>query len=440
MKRSEVRPAMRPFRPYGAARELWTYRGREMILSGSAGTGKSRGCLEKVHACAERWPGSRILVCRKTRRSLTETALVTFEDKVLPQGHPALRGPKRSHRQTYLYPGGTEVIIAGLDDLTKIMSGEYDLIFVQEAIEVDLDDWEKLLTRLRNGVMPFQQIIGDTNPDAPTHWINQRANAGVLKMLESRHEDNPSLYNPDTEEWTEAGRNYLEILDALTGVRRDRLRYGKWVQAEGLVWDGWNRARHVIPRFEIPAEWPRYWSLDFGYKNPFVWQAWAEDPDGVLYCYREIYRTKRLVEDHTAEILRETATEPRPVMVIADHDAEDRATFERKARLVTTAAEKSVSEGIQSVASALKFGADKRAGIYFLEDSLVERDADLAARKLPCSTIEELDGYVWDERQGRRRGEEPLKLNDHGCDTMRYLVNTKNQARRPLTADSIMTA
>jgi predicted transcriptional regulator len=38
--------------------------------------------------------------------------------------------------------------------------------------------------------------------------------------------------------------------------------------------------------------------VDFGYTNPFVMQWWAEDPDGRLYLYREIYRTRRLVEDH----------------------------------------------------------------------------------------------------------------------------------------------
>jgi hypothetical protein len=36
-----------------------------------------------------------------------------------------------------------------------------------------------------------------------------------------------------------------------------------------------------------------------------VIQCWAEDPDGRLYLYREIYKTRTLVEDHAKRILRE---------------------------------------------------------------------------------------------------------------------------------------
>ena len=32
------------------------------------------------------------------------------------------------------------------------------------------------------------------------------------------------------------------------------------------------------------------WSVDFGFTNPIVIQWWAEDPDGRLYLYRELYR------------------------------------------------------------------------------------------------------------------------------------------------------
>ena len=41
----------------------------------------------------------------------------------------------------------------------------------------------------------------------------------------------------------------------------------------------------------------RFITIDFGYNNPFVAQWWALSGDGVLYRYREIYVTKRLVMD-----------------------------------------------------------------------------------------------------------------------------------------------
>ena len=37
--------------------------------------------------------------------------------------------------------------------------------------------------------------------------------------------------------------------------------------------------------------------------NPFVAQFWAEDPDGRLYLFVEIYMTHRLVEEHAKTML-----------------------------------------------------------------------------------------------------------------------------------------
>lgn len=413
----------KPYKPYGAARTLLYDKSPVVVLSGPAGTGKSRGCLEKLHLCAEKYPGMRGLIARKTRESLTESGLVTFEEKVVPAGHPILDGPQRRMRQAYHYPNGSEVVVGGLDKASKIMSTEYDLVYVQEFIELTVDDQESIDTRLRNGVMPFQQILGDTNPDTPTHWLKQKANDGSVLMLESRHEDNPTLWDHERGEWTPRGVEYIKRLDGLTGPRKLRLRYGQWVQAEGVVYEGWDAAVHLIDRFEIPESWPRYWAVDFGYTNPFVWAAWAEDPDGRLYRYKEIYFTQRLVEDHAETIKVATKDEPRPRAVICDHDAEGRATLEKKLGVVTTAAKKAVTEGIQAVASRLKLQPDGKPRVFFLRDSLMERDPALLEKVKPCCTEEEFASYIWDTSNGRKRGEEPVKDMDHGMDMTRYLLN-----------------
>jgi phage terminase large subunit len=324
-----------------------------VLISGPAGTGKSRGCLEKLHFLASKYPKMRGLIVRKTRASLTESALVTFEEKVVPVQHSILNGPGRAHRQAYHYPNGSILALGGLDKASRIMSTDYDIIFVQEAIELAEHDWEALTTRLRNGIVPFQQIIGDTNPDTPTHWLKRRCNSGKAVLLESRHEDNPLLWNRDRNDWTEAGRVYMAKLEALTGPRKQRLRFGQWVQAEGIVYEGWDPAVHLIDRFPIPADWPRYWSVDFGYINPFVAQWWAQDPDGRLFLYRQVYMTQRLVEDHAAQILALARNEPRPKKVICDHDAEGRATLGHHLKMQTTPARKEKSPGIQAVASRL---------------------------------------------------------------------------------------
>ena len=227
--------------PYGECLNLYETEAEEVLISGPAGTGKSRACLEKIHHLMQRYDGARALIIRKTRASLTESALQTYERWVLGYDHPITQaGARRQFRKTYLYPNGSEIIVGGLDNPTRIMSTEYDIIFVQEAIELAEDDWESLTTRLRNNVVPFQSLIADTNPGAPGHWIKQRCDQGATVLLESRHKDNPRLYDNESEGWTDEGTNYLTRLDRLTGARKQRLRYGKWVQPEGTIYEAYD--------------------------------------------------------------------------------------------------------------------------------------------------------------------------------------------------------
>jgi PBSX family phage terminase large subunit len=432
-----ITAANRPFRPYGASAEIFRDKSNELLLVGPAGTGKSRAILEKCHAMAEKYPRSRGLFLRQTRHSLTESALVTFEEKVVPEGHPILRGPARLNRHSYVYPNGSEIILGGMDKPTKVMSTEYDWAYIQEAIELSEDAWEAVTSRLRNGVLPYQQLIADTNPDKPTHWLKSRIDSGRAKGLQSLHKDNPVFWDHAKEDWTERGREYvLGTLGNLTGPRRGRLFLGLWTGAEGTVYeDSYDSTRNIIDRQGIPREWRRYWLVDFGYTNPFVWQAWAEDPDGRLIRYREIYKTKTLVEDHAARILQLTQGEPAPVAIICDHDAEDRATLERKLGMRTIAAKKSVSDGIQAVASRLRDAGDGKARMMFMRGSLDEKDPELAAAHKPTCTEEEFDAYVWDQRGGQKKGDQPMKENDHGMDATRYMaahldLKTKNVSIR----------
>jgi len=390
----------------------------EVVISGPAGTGKSRGCLEKMHYLAEKYPTMRALIVRKTRASLTESALVTFEDKVVPLHHPVLDGPGRAYRQAYRYPNGSILVLGGLDKASRIMSTDYDLIFVQEAIELEEDDWEALTTRLRHGVLPYQQIIADT----PMHWLKRRCDGGQTTLLQSQHQDNPQLWDGKQKCWTVRGAQYIGKLDALTGPRKDRLRYGRWIQAEGAVYDGWDRRLHLIDRFAIPADWPRFWSVDFGYTNPFVCQWWAQDYDGRLYRYREIYHSQRLVEDHAKLMLALSKDEPRPRQILCDHDAEDRATLEKHLRMETWPAKKDKSPGIQAVASRFNKAGDGRPRLFLVRDALVERDPVMVEQKKPTCTEEEIDGYVWDLANNRKKGEDPVDKDNHGLDALRYLV------------------
>jgi PBSX family phage terminase large subunit len=419
------------YHPRGGAVSLLECRDPEVLLEGPAGTGKTLSCLWKMHVAALKYPKMRGLMVRKTLVSLTASALVTFATQVLDIGNFGVKffGGSKAEPAQFRYPNGSRIVVGGLDNAAKIMSTEYDLIYVNEATDLTLDDWEKLTARNRYGVMPYQQVIGDCNPDAPTHWLNTRCNEGTTTRLRSTHHDNPRYW--DGKDWTAEGQSYVvEKLGKLTGVRRHRLLDGLWAAAEGIVYDGWNPAIHLVDKCAIGDDWPRYWVLDFGYVHPFVWQWWAVGPDGNAFRYREIYYTGRLVTDHAAQGMKLSSGEPRPVAIITDHDAEDRATFERATGLHTTPAFKEVSPGIQAVNTRLRVGDNGKAGLYFLRDARVERDSSLVDLGKPTCTEEEFPSYIWDIRPGVRKGEQPVKADDHGMDSTRYFVADLDQIGR----------
>ncbi len=409
------------YKPIGAAAELWRSKAPEILIEGPAGTGKTRALLEKIVALSAKYSGSRHLICRATRAAMTQSVLVTLEEKVFPSDSPLRLGPKRELRNSYKFPNGSEIVVGGLDHPERTFSTEYDTITVFEAVETTENQWEMLHRALRNGKMPYQQAMADCNPGPPNHWLNVRANAGKMQRLLSRHEDNPQFFDQQKGAWTEQGVQYISRLDSLSGHRKLRLRFGKWAAAEGIVYEDFDAAINLIDPFPIPPSWRRIRSIDFGFTNPFVCQWWAFDNDSRMYLYREIYKSKKLVEDHAADIIRLSHGE-NIEKTVADWDAEDRATLERHG-VLTYGAFKEITPGIQTVSTRLKKAGDGRARLFVFKNALVERDQNLEDAKLPCCTAEEFDVYMWPKGQdGKSLKEIPLDKDNHGMDSMRYAV------------------
>lgn len=421
----------------------------EVLLCGPAGSGKTLAILCLINRCMWDYPSARTLIVRKVRADLAQSVLVTYERDVMGLSNPIVTGVLRENRMSYRYPNGSEIVVGGMDRPGKILSSEYDIIYPAEAVQFEQNDWETFEMRNRNFVMPYQQILADTNPGPPMHFLKQMADRGAIRFLNSFHKDNPAYWDKDAQDWTPRGRLYvLGNLGRLTGVRRARYVDNKWVIAEGAVYDTYDELIHKIPRFVIPKEWRRFRACDFGFTNPFVCQWWAMDPDGRLYMYREIYMTQRTVAVHADQILRLTAgvevsewKELNPVQrakriaageridfTVADHDAEDRATLKAHG-IPTIAAEKAISAGIQATEDRLVPAGDGKPRIFFLENSLVELDPNLVDSEsperhvAPTSTFEEFPVYVWPKGDdGKSKKEKPVDADNHGMDTMRYMV------------------
>ena len=424
------------YEPRGVAAELFRCRDPEVLLAGAAGTGKSVAALHKLAAVAMKYPRSNLLITRKVARSLGPSTLRSFEDKVIPEllatGAVRFFGGSANKPAAYQFKSNrSQIVVGGLDDPIKIMSTEYDMIFVDEATEALVKDWEALKTRLRNGRVPYQQLIGACNPDAPHHWLNQRANNGILRMLTSTIRDNPLYWDAELDAFTPAGTAYIEenLGTSLTGVRRLRLLDGIWAAAEGIIYEDFRRELHVVDVMPVGWEaWPRVWGIDWGTANPLVVQFWAIDPDGRLWLYRELYHTQTLVEDMAQQVLALVCPggewiEPKPMAIIADHDLGERKVFTRHTGLNTVAARKDVLPGIEKVQLRLRKGKDSLPRLFVLAGARVTQDRSLAEAGKPTCTIEEFASYVWKPGlDGKPLPDEPLKMDDHGMDATRYVV------------------
>ena len=435
------------YTPRGGALEFFRYRGDAVVLHGPSGSGKSRSVIEKLYMIADTYPGCRLAFLRRYRKTITQSIMITFDRIVRKPGD----GVKFSTvDQEYNFPNGSQIVVAGLDDPEKILSTEFDIIYVNECTEISEATWEVLSTRLRWGKLPYQQLVGDCNPSSSRHWIMRRHKAGSLDLIKVIHKDNGSMWDHDLKDWTVYGRAYMDKLEKFTGLQRERFLYGNWVAAEGIIYSEFNPDVHIIKPFKIPSHWDRFVTVDFGFTKPAAIQWWAKDPDGRLYMYRELYGTQRTVEDWAHDMYTLGHKEPIRAYV-CDHDAEDRATLERHLghdenscyggresrfsemrirRVPTIGVDKATvtrTAGIQNVKSRLALAGDGKPRLFLFQGALAcEPDKQLIDNKQPTCTEEEIDEYVWDTVREGRYGpsikEVPRKDKDHGMDAMRYAV------------------
>lgn len=315
----------------GASLLMQTSTDKYTAVSGVARSGKSFAILYRLNQLALQHPGMRGLIVRKTRESLNESALVTFERDVLGEGNPIVPGGQRNSRHSYRYPNGSEIIVRGLlasgkDASSQVMSSEYDIIYVQEATEIREQEFGQLTTRLSNHRVPFQAIWLDCNPEAPSHWIWRYHLGEKIKLHHSYLKDNPKWWIidpslPEGGRWTEQGLDVYTTLSNLNGIQRDRLFEGKWVQATGLVygdvWDDGSEDGNVTEAADYIEDGGEvYWFVDDGYageydklidnftpnSHPRVFLLAQVRSDGTVCVFEESVKIQTQPEIHINEV------------------------------------------------------------------------------------------------------------------------------------------
>jgi phage terminase large subunit len=441
----EVTPAFHKpqsdFTCYGGARELWNLvvsGESQVMIHGPAETGKTISALNLIDWFCWNYSGLQVAMIRKVAADLWGSIIHDFEKSVInmPEGENETAsgitkygGQKPEH---YLYPTKSKIWVGGMDHPGKILSAQRDIVYFNQAEEAELNDWETISTRTtgRAGVLRPGRLIGDCNPGPSTHWIIALAEAGTLKMVKSYHQDNPTLFNPQTGEITAQGKISIGNLDKLTGVRYKRLRKGEWVAAEGVVYETWDPTVHAN-RLKTVAPIIYYFaSVDWGLKNPGVIQVWGVDGDARMYRVEEVYQTGKLVAASKPEDAwwvnkaKELQKKWNIKTFVPDPSRPDHIEVFENAGLDITPAYNPVDLGVQNVESRLVVQPDGYPRLMLMAGSKdPDKDPALADKHLPSCLEEEMEVYSYpkDKKTGTfNKKENPVEKDNHACDAARY--------------------
>jgi len=245
------------------------------------------------------------------------------------------------------------------------------------------------------------------NPDGPYHWfktnwIDKRKEKNLI-YLHFTMEDNLSL----------SERTKARYRSMYSGVFFQRYILGLWVMAEGIIYDMFDEAKHMLSIVKFYSKLiPNacYVSCDYGTQNATVFHLWNKGTDGIWYCTREYYYSgrdegKQKTDEQYAEDLIDFIQGTKIKAVIVDPSAASFIAVLNEKGLPVIKAKNDVTDGIRTVGRLLNTGMIK------FSDSCVE-------------TKKEFASYVWDEKAAERGEDRPIKMSDHCMDSVRYFCHT----------------
>lgn len=294
----------------------------EVLFGGAAGGGKSYAQVIDALLFALQHPGSKQLLLRRTFPELELSILRTVRD-MYPQ--ELWRYNVQQHSGRFINGSVIDFGYIGSEqDLTRYQSAEFDVIRFDELTHFTEEMYTYLFSRLRGANSYPKQIKSSTNPGSIGHgWVKARfidiappdtvitTAHGTRRFIPSRVQDNSFLMTADPD--------YIKRLQNLSENEQKALLYGSWDVFEGQYFTEWDRDRHVIDPFEIPPDWRRFRSMDWGYNDPCCVLWYAVGPDSTLYIYRELYCRLKMAPD-VAQAVREMSEGERIAYTAASPD------------------------------------------------------------------------------------------------------------------------
>lgn len=305
-----------------------------------------------------------------------------------------------------LHIGNRVIYIVGANDeraASKIQGSTFLGALVDEITILPESVWNMLLSRLS---LPGARLFGTTNPDSPYHWLK-------TNFIDRESELNLRCWNFDFTDNPSLSKEYVDNLKKeFHGLWYQRYIEGKWVLAEGAVYDFFDPKEHVI---ESPPGLADYYicGIDYGTTNPCVFTliGYSNKSFPNMWLEKEYYYNSQKAmrqkpdSEYSADLVKFiTGYNVRSIYI-------DPSAVSLRVELKRL--------GITNVFEA---NNDVMNGIRHQTDLLANGTFKVCAG---CkNSIAEFTTYVWDIKSAKRGKEQPLKANDHCMDSLRYALYT----------------
>jgi PBSX family phage terminase large subunit len=306
--------------------------------------------------------------------------------------------------------------------IRRIRGSTLMIAYIDEASLMAQVVFDELVGRLSS---KYATLLATTNPDSPNHWLIKKyvehPEAGKdWRRFQFLLDDNLAL---DPEYIERIKRQYRGL-----PARYARMILGKWVIAEGVIYQTFNQARHVKARADLPdiSKARRiYVTGDYGVENPTTFLLIGEHRDERGHkhwvVHREYYysgretgiakTTKQFADDFVEWFQRSGAKSLKSIII--DPSA---------AALLTELNQIGIKRRIKHFYSLEKADNEVIKGIQIVGNVLAE---DKLTIDDSCThLIEEFGLYSWDEKAQERGEDIPQKIDDHTMDAIRYFFKT----------------
>ena len=416
-------------------REVMMSTDPELCSEGPARTAKTMRNLQKDLALHCKYYGFRSAVIRVNAVDLDDTIRTELVNLILRH---QLDDPRSQIKQQgglskfyRLYLNGGVMRLGGMSRPGAILGGKYDLAICSELSQFSEEMYQLIKTRvtgdsgkwvLKDGRICFQ-MLSDTNPDIPSHWMYQRETEGLLRFLKFDFTDNPYYFRKGR--WTRVGKTSVDELDrGNTGIWHDRYFKGLRKAPEGAVFD--LEDCHIIDKMpKIDDSVKIYRMADFGMSpspNVCVWLVECQ-VTGDVTAVRE-WRALNADTIEMAESIKAFDL-GKVARTITDNDKNAISILRRNGIPAIPAVKgpDSVKLRIALMNAALNRTRNGEDGAFRIYRGLrCNKDSQLALKKRRMSLIEEMEGLVYGEDREQLVGEH------HAVDACGYFFLWKNTA------------